>query len=229
MKWDTLFKIGFFVLLIFFVGQIFKNRNSTTQLITTVESLRDSLHLVTSTPQIISNEKEILKSIKTDSLYRERIEKLLASLKSENKNYQNIILFQANTIAKLADRDSNIIVNNINYISDTIILSSELPIYKREIRDQFGDWITGDITMGVDTFNLDLNIKNEFNVTTGWINFKEYIDVESLNPYTKSVTQRTFVKPISRLGFGLSTGFIYDPFKNQGGFGFSVGLVYKIR
>lgn len=228
MKWDTLFKIGFFVLLLFFIGQIFKSRNSTEQLITTVESLRDSLHLITTTPNVISNEKEIIKAIKTDSLYRERIEKLLAALRSENKNYQNIILFQANTIAKLADSDTNIIINNYVY-SDTVVIEPELPIYQRDIKDQFGEWIQGSVTMGLDTFNLDLAVKNEFNVTTGWINFKEYIDIQSLNPYTESVTQRTFVKPVSKLGFGVGAGFIYDPFKNQGGVGFSAGLIYKIR
>lgn len=218
------------ILLIILVGYLFIlqqcSKDDNGQLISNVESLRDSITVITSNPIIINSDKQLLKYVKDDSIYKKRIEKLLASLKAENKEMRSLLMYNTNTVLKLADKDSNeIMYTSLNYyFTDTIF-----PTYRKYITNQFEDWIKGNITVGYDTFSLDLTVKNAYNITTGYKGFKEYVDIESLNPYTKTEDVRYYMRRASRLGIGLGFGLYYDPFRSRGGFAFNLGFIYKIK
>lgn len=187
---------------------------------------RDSSHVVTTEPIIVSSNAEILRILRKDSLYKDRVEKLLGQLKAENKQLKSLLIYNTNTLVQLADNDSSVIINNFSdfnyHFADTIY-----PTYKREL-DKFGEWIKGTITLGYDTINLDLRLKNSFNVTTGYRGMKQYVDIESLNPYTKTEDVRYYMHRASRFSLGIGFGIYGDPFMKRAGFGFNAGVTFKL-
>jgi hypothetical protein len=227
MKWDTIFKLSFVIMLGVLILYIFVRKPNNDEVITTVQSLRDSIQVLTTNPMIVSSNAEILRKLKNDSIYKHRVEKLLANLQAENKSLKSMLLYNTNTLIKLADNDTNTIINNLSnfsyYFSDTIH-----PIYERELTN-FGEWIKGKITLGLDTINLNLRVKNSFNVTTGYQGFREYVDIENLNPYTTTEDVRYYMHRASRFGIGLGFGLYGDPFMKRAGFGFNIGFTFKLK
>lgn len=211
-----------FLLLGFIAYQLYYNDKNMLQTVTTVESVRDSLHVITTNPVIINTNRELRDYIKNDSIYKNRIDKLLTHLRNENKAFSNIITFQNKVIAEYLDTNRNLIVNT--RILDTTIY----PTYHRTLTKEFGDWIKGSITLGLDTFYFNPIITNDFNITTGTKAGQFYVDVQSMNPYSKTDNIRVFSKPFRKWGIGAGTGLAYLPVQNKVGLGIYLGIYYKL-
>lgn len=125
-----------------------------------------------------------------------KLQALIIEKEKEGKTVQTALIIANNTIIQYQDSISNLIIN-----SDTIHNSDSsitvYPIYNRKI-DMFDKWITGDVTLGLKTFKINMNIENEYGITIGsdrehWYSKKQmYADVVNKNPLTKTKEMRVY-------------------------------------
>tara|TARA_R110000796_G_scaffold231853_8_gene349959 strand:+ start:10892 stop:11647 length:756 start_codon:yes stop_codon:yes gene_type:complete len=135
-----------------------------------------------------------LKFKTTDSL----IIALQGTVKKFEKNLKNS---GSVTIFKTETRVDSFLVGGIEVLpGDTIIRDSFLEIYPKYKREfDLGGWITGEITMGLDTLGITGKSKNEYTIVIGeekqkgW--FKKpltFVDVYNANPFSETVALRTY-------------------------------------
>ena len=166
----------------------------------------------------------LLKNLDTkDSMYL-RLRNSYNSLHKKNTKLESIIA--TNTITLIQYKDS--LYNTIIKL-DSVLENGEIvyyPTYKRSI-DMFDKWITGDITLGYNTTDINIAVKSEHDITIFrerkniFSSYSIYANVKLNNPY--DVTEDFVVffkdKAENKFNISLSGGLGYG-----NGFGPIVGV-----
>lgn len=123
-----------------------------------------------------------------------RLQNLVNKYEKENGKLNTALIISNETNIKLKDSIRNLI---IGYTHDPETPDIIYPIYTRPLNEK---WYSGQITMGLDTTDLDLKIKNEYDVTIGdekisLFKKKTYANITNLNPDTETKVMKVYQKP----------------------------------
>jgi hypothetical protein len=142
--------------------------------------------------EVLTSEKSTL-FIKLNIANAEIIElqKLVAQAKKENKDLNTALIISTESNLKLKDSIRNLIVG---YTPDPINPDQLYPVYEKEY---VAEWSYGKITMGLDSLDLNIVIKNKYSVTIGdekvsLFKKKLYADVTNHNPDTETKTMKVY-------------------------------------
>lgn len=184
-----------------------------------IQALEDSLHSVReangelhSTIKTITTEKtELFLSVKTK-------DSIIIELQQEVKKYKNKLrehgtVSVLHTTTNLHISDSAVITTG----KDTVEIDNLIylyPEYKYSI-NQYGDWITGDVTVSADRFLMNFKSRHEYSVVIGeekkgWFSKAiPFSEVTSKNPYDTTTAFRTYEVrvPKKHIGIKVFTGF----------------------
>lgn len=146
-----------------------------------------------------------------------RLQILVTKYEKENGNLNTAIIISNQTILKLRDSLRAAIIGYTHPIDSPTV---SYPIYKRSINKQ---WYAGTIVMGLDTLDLSLKVKNEYDITIGdekvsLFKRKSYANITNLNPDTETKVMKVYdkqekktkiMKPITVGGvIGLAAGYL---------------------
>lgn len=226
---------GFIILNISLFNQVIKYKKAKDSQIELYNALTDTLkvyktkdNLNAAKIQVIETERE------KDFLNIKNLEGLNLELQHlvKNKN-KEIDKLNAALIIASETRYSDTIRQYYPINGDTIIFSQSL------LLDQINNnWINATFGFKYGFSYLDLNIKNQYNVTIGYEGktlFKPgipYAEVVNLNPYTitsgMKVYQVSLPKP-KRFGISFQSGFggLYDIYNKNLGYGIYAGLGFN--
>lgn len=132
-------------------------------------------------------------NIKDESI--SRLQKIIKQYEKKIGDLNTAIIISNQTIIKLQDSLRAII---IGYSENPETPGVFYPIYEREISTK---WTSGRIIMGLDSLNLQLLNKNDYEVTvgnerSGMFAKKYYANITNLNPNTETTVMKVYQKDI---------------------------------
>jgi hypothetical protein len=146
-----------------------------------------------------------------------RLQNLVKNYEKKNGDLNTAIIISNETVIHLKDSIKSIIIGYSNHKDST---GAYYPIYYQPINKK---WYNGNITMGYDTLDLQLKIKNDYNVTIGdekisLFKKKLFANITNLNPDTETTVMKVYqqkevktkiMKPFSVGGaIGLGIGYL---------------------
>jgi hypothetical protein len=189
-------------------------RNNKGQLESTILVLQTNSQKLLNTLGLKND--EINRLAKLNKEYNERNKKLISALAISN----NIIASYKDTIANMVIGDT--VVNNIvyqTYTRDFALLN------KYDLSDTTL-WVKGNIVLGKTRFELDLSVKNQYDVAIYrerkniFSKYSTYVTMINLNPYDKTNELRVLVTDtpkkkrfavLAGVGIGMTTLTKFEP------------------
>lgn len=159
-----------------------------------------------------ANNVKIVLELKSKDYQVNQLQSLIKRYEDDNARVLSALVFSNRTIFTLKDSISKII-GYTKAPGDSIVY----PIYSKSFTDDEKKWIKGDVILGKDSFNIGIEIRNEYTVANvdekvGLFKRNTVTVVENLNPYSDSTKLQSFyldktrVKPLPRnLGIAIGT------------------------
>jgi hypothetical protein len=168
---------------------------------------------------------DALKDLKTKDSTVSRLRAVVEKEKKINKDLQTVILLKTNLEVKYKDSIDNLIVSYDSIVNDNH--TYYYPTYTRDI-NMFDKWITGNVKLGKNTFDVNIKIVNDYDVVLVRERkniFKAYelkAKVSNLNPYDEVKEFITIQKEKKSNKFNVSISAGYGI--GSGGFSPIVGI-----
>lgn len=157
---------------------------------------RNKLNQEQATTSVLTAEHTyVIEKLKTKDKDILRLQSLIYTYEEQIGDLNTALIFGNQTITTLEDSIKNIITG-YSEIIDNYGTITKYPIYQREFNRE---WDSGKITVGFDTLNLLLKIRNSYNVTIGEekaspFKKKVYATITNLNPNTETSTIKVYQK-----------------------------------
>jgi len=148
-----------------------------------------------------------LENIKSNDSTVQRLRQLIKKEKNINSQLQGLILLQSQTQLAYKDSIENLIVSYDSIIKDGVV--HHYPTYSRKV-DMFNNWITGNIELGKSKFDINLQVKSDYDIILIKERkniFKPYeykIKVSNLNPYVTTGGITTVQKKVKKDRYNIS-------------------------
>lgn len=193
------------VVAIAIIGYLFHSKNVTKkEAINLADALADTVQYYKVQNNLNAAKIEILQTEKvSDFIELQSKEATIVKLQEIVKNYDKrnrdltaAILHSDQTIIRYKDSLTAYVEDYENIVfdeGDTCIA----PIYKRAFK--LNNWVSGDVTLGINTFELNQIILNEYGITlgnekVGLFKSKPYADITNYNPMSQPVSIRAYQK-----------------------------------
>lgn len=156
---------------------------------------------------------QLFTSIKLKDKDINRLQNVILKYEKESGNLNTAIIISNETILHLQDSLRSLIIGYTHSIDSP---SVSYPIYQRSINKK---WYAGTITMGWDTLDLSLKVKNDYDITIGdekvsLFKRKTYANITNLNPDTETKVIKVYDKvekknhTVRNVGIATGIGFI---------------------
>jgi Na+-translocating ferredoxin:NAD+ oxidoreductase RnfG subunit len=128
-----------------------------------------------------------------------RLQNVVKTYEKKNGDLNTAIIISNETALHLKDSITNLIIGHSAHKDST---GAYYPVYYQKLNRQ---WYSGSITMGYDTLDLQLKIRNEYNVTIGdqkvsLFKKKYYANITNLNPDTETTVMKVYQKQEVKTG-----------------------------
>lgn len=218
----TILIIALAALAIFFWWRSKSNYDKFEEQIALTEIANDSLKTWIDKEGVQRARIRAFETRETETFLRfKTTDSLIIALQGVVKNFEKELKNSGSaTVFRTETRVDTFLVGDIQVLpGDTIRRDSFIELYPKYVREfDLGGWITGEITMGLDTLKLTGKSKNEYTVVIGeekqkgW--FKKplaFVDVSNANPFSETVAVRTYKvkkeKKRVQVGIGAYTGY----------------------
>ena len=136
---------------------------------------------------------QLFTSIKIKDKEVNRLQNLVTNYEKKIGNLNTAIIFSNETIVSLRDSIKSLIVG---YTQDPDTPTIYYPIYERKFERE---WSKGNIIMGFNELDVQLSIKNEYDITIGdekvsLFKRKQYANITNLNPDTETKVMKVYDK-----------------------------------
>jgi hypothetical protein len=191
----------------FKLNQAINNLSIANDSITTYKNKKGELVSEISVLQT-EKTKDFIKIQSQDTQIKE-LQQLIKSKEKEGKEVQMALILANNTFLDYQDSIENLIVGYELKLGDTNKV--KYPIYNRKI-DMFKNWATGNVRIGISTFDIKLTTRDSLEITFGtkkehWYSKPiTYADVINKNPLTTTNSMRAYNKQEANKKVGLKMG-----------------------
>jgi hypothetical protein len=167
----------------------------------------------TATIEVLTSENTALfTKLKSSDASINRLQNLVKEYELKIGKLNTAIVTSNTTIVNLQDSIKSIIIGYTNNIDTPSIT---YPIYNREFTKE---WYNGEVTMGLTKLDLNIKIKNDYDVTIGsekisLFKRKMYANITNLNPDTETTVMKVYQKQevktntLKTFGIGSAVGF----------------------
>ncbi len=169
--------------------------------------------------KVISDKDEIIK----------RLDKTIKTFQTNNSKLESALIISNLTTIRYSDSLRNTISHYDSILENNII--TIYPTYNKDI-NMFDNWITGNVKLGYNTSDINLNIRSEYDIVLYkerdniFSKYKLYANCRILNPYDQTkdfVVISKDMKP-KRFNISVSGGYGVYPFGHSTFIGITTGL-----
>ena len=126
--------------------------NVSQSLLTILDQTKNELGQETTKRESLQlHNSKLLLTLNTQDSTIIKLKDLVRTYEKENKRLSNAIIILNSTVTQYQDSIKNIVIDQV-IIEDTIYHT-----YRRDI-DMFDKWVTGSVILGIERFDIDLNI-----------------------------------------------------------------------
>lgn len=184
----------------------------------TLKIVLNSLGQQTASIEVLESEKSSLfTSLNVKDATINRLQNSVRLYEKKIGDLNTAIAINNETIIGLQDSIKNLI---IGYTTDPDTPGVTYPIYTRKFTKE---WYSGDITMGLTQLDLNMKIKNSYDITIGeekvsLFKKKMYANITNLNPDTETNDMKVYQKKEVKTG-------VMKPFSVGGAVGLVIGYL----
>lgn len=176
--------------------------------------VKNDLNQQTATIEVLTSENnQLFTNLKNADEDIARLQELVRKYEKENGRLNTALVLTNTTVIHLQDSIKNIIVGYTYADTDSVVV---YPVYKREFTR---DWDSGTVTMGLSQLDLNIKVKNSYDITIGdekvsLFKRKMFANITNLNPNTETQVMKVYQKQevktkiMRPIGVGLLGGIV---------------------